>query len=202
MTPEETKQCWSRYYEFASSRLPRELLIQAMRRFGERGQYDGMAVDFGCGPGIETMTLLHHGWHVLAVDYHPEAIERVKVSVPDEVKPRLQTRQASFEQVDLPSSDLIWAGYSLPFCPPQHLLQVMGNIAKALKPGGRFAGDFFAPRHAWADEDHATALPADQIKEAFSSLHLEYWIEHEGERDTAIGIQHWHAYGVIYRKPE
>ncbi len=201
MTPEETEQCWSRYYEYASSRNPRELLIQAMRRFGERGQFDGKAVDFGCGPGIETMTLLNQGWHVLAIDYQAEAIERVEAGIPEEVKPRLKAQQASFEQVDLSEADLIWAGFSLPFCPPQHLSEVLDNIVNGLKPGGRFAGDFFGPRHAWADEDHVTVMTEDQVKDAFSSLKLEYWIEQEGERDTAMGIQHWHAYSVIYHKP-
>lgn len=191
---------WKRYYKHVSGRHPRELMIQAMRRFGDRGQFDGTAVDFGCGPGIEALALLSHGWHVLATDYQAESIERIEAQVPDEHKTRLTTLQASFEEVELPRADFIWAGNSLPFCLEEHLDQVIANVIAALKPGGRFAGDFFGPRHQWASEDHVTPTTEEYVRNAFADLHLEYWLEHEGERDTTLGVQHWHGYGLIYRK--
>lgn len=175
-------------------------MTHAMRRFGDRGQFDGMAVDFGCGPGIETWALLNNGWNVLATDYQAEAIERVIEGTPDEAKPRLETLAASYEVVELPQADFIWAGNAVPFCPPEHLDQVLRNIVAALKQGGRFAGDFFGPRHQWANEDHVTAVSDEYVKSSFADLHLEYWMEHEGERDTTMGVQHWHGYGVIYQK--
>lgn len=192
---------WREYYKYVANRHPRELLMQAIRRFGDKGHFDGQAVDYGCGPGIETRALLEHGWHVLATDYQSESISLVQEQTPEEHRSNLITQVASFENVDLPPSDLIWAGNSLPFCPPEHLDGVLAKIVSALKPGGRFAGDFFGPRHGWAGESHVTAADEAAIKNAFSELKLEYWIEHEGERQTTREIAHWHGYSVIFTMP-
>lgn len=200
MTTQCAEDRWKKYYQFVAQRYPRELLISSMKRYGDRGTFGGMAVDFGCGPGIETFELLRKGWQVLATDVTPEALDLVQKGVPEDARSRLETQVASFESVELPQADLIWAGVSLPFCPRGHISQVLENICKALKPGGRFVGDFFAPNHEWAPEDHVTTMQEAEIKDAFSELELEYWMEHEGERITTHGPTHWHAYGVVFKK--
>ena len=145
MNNDEQEQArWSKYYQAVAGRYPRELLRQAASRFGQAGHYDGFAVDLGCGTGIETIELLSRGWRVLAIDNQPEAITRMLASVSPEHRTRLETRLASFGQVQLPPADLIWAGLSLPFCPPEHFERLWHEIVTALQPDGRFAGDFFS----------------------------------------------------------
>jgi len=141
---------WVEYYKVAFGRPPRELLRQTVIRFGQADHPSRLAIDLGCGAGTETVALLSQGWHVLAIDRQPEAIAQVMARVAPEHQARLATQVVSFEHVECPASDFIWAGLSLPFCPPAHFPRLWEKIVASLRAGGRFAGDFFGVRHAWA----------------------------------------------------
>lgn len=200
----EIQKRWSEYYErtLANPRPPRELFSRTVKRVKDSGVTERMAVDLGCGIGVETLELLKQGWRVLSVDAQQAALEYLTQIVPDEYKARSQTFCGSFETLDFPECDFIWAGNCLPFCPTEHLATVLNNIANALKPGGRFAGDFFAPRHAWASNEGVTVLSKDDIISAFPTLSVEYWLEGEGEAQTTLdGIVHWHVHTIALRKP-
>jgi tellurite methyltransferase len=193
---------WGEYYKVALGRPPRELFRQTVIRFGQADHPSRLAIDLGCGAGTETVALLSQGWHVLAIDQQPEAIADVMARVAPEHKARLTTQMVSFEHVEFPASDFIWASLSLPFCPPAHFSRLWEKIVASLRAGGRFAGDFFGVRHTWAKRQAMTFHTVEQIKALCQPLHIEYFITEEGERVTALdGLQLWHAYAVIARKP-
>ena len=193
---------WSAYYKAVAARPPRDLLRQTMHRFPQGGNASRLAVDLGCGAGNETMALLDAGWSVLAIDQQPEALAHVRALVTPDQTSRLTLQVASFADIDLPPSDFIWASVSLPFATPGNFPIVWKKILAALKPGGRFAGDFFGPRHAWSGRDDMNFHTADQVRALCRSLHVEYFISEEGEKITATkGPQHWHAYAIVGRKP-
>jgi len=200
MSDEEQNQAsWNDYYKAVSGRKPRDLLTETLARFGN---YSGLAIDLGCGAGIETAELLSRGWQVLAIDNQPEALAHVRAHVSSEQQVRLETQTASFEHVKLPQSDLVWAGLSLPFCPPEHFDRLWGKIVTSLRSGSRFAGDFFGERHIWVNNKQMTFHTVEQIRELFQPLEIEFLNEEEGEEPTALqGIQHWHAFAVVARKP-
>jgi SAM-dependent methyltransferase len=196
-TSAESQVRWRQYYDVVAGRPPREFLRNLLRRFYAAGA----AIDLGCGTGTESFFLLEQGWQVLAVDQQETAIQALQATASPTVADRLQTLVASFEMVELPSANLIWAGLSLPFCHPAHFDALWSNIGAALIPGGRFAGDFFGPRHAWSSEQRMTFHTKDQIIAMCDGLHLEYIQEGEGEMLTALdGIQHWHIFTICARK--
>lgn len=196
-TFEESDARWSEYYQVASDRPVRTFYRQAVGRFQE----PGFAIDLGCGAGIETLDLLRRGWRVLAVDKQADGLNRLRQRVPTSLRSNLETRVAPFEQADLPSADLIWAGLSLPFCSPEHFDAVWRRITSALAPDGRFAGDFFGPRHAWARSEGMTFLTRKQVETLADRHNLEYIQEGEGESQTALdGIQQWHMISIRMRK--
>lgn len=199
MDNEPTSQApWSDYYKAVSGRQPRELLTKTIDRFCGR---TGFAIDLGCGAGIETAELLRRGWQVLAIDKQPEALARVRALVPAEDQGRLTTVAASFEHLELPPSDLVWAGLSLPFCRPAHFQKVTAEMANSLRAGGRFAGDFFGTRHVWCHDKEMTFHTREQILALLPSFAVESLNEEEGARPTALqGVQHWHAFDVVARK--
>ena len=129
---------WSHYYQTLVGRPPRPLLIEALTYCGDRAAVatTRWAADVGCGDGMETLALLQAGWHVLAIDQQPEAIRLVQMKVAPELQPRLLTRVTAFEQLDLPAVDFAYAGFSLPFCTPQHFSRLWATIVAALAPGG------------------------------------------------------------------
>jgi len=197
MSDHPTPSAFSKFYQATAGRPPRELYRQTVIRF----EQPGFAVDLGCGAGIETADLLERGWRVLAVDGQAEAIDLLRARVGPEFQERLETRVAHFAILELPPADFIWAGLSLPFCPPEHFDAVWSRIMAALRPGGRFAGDLFGIRHAWAGRSGITVHSSDAVRRLCQPLRLEYFIEEEGERQTvAEGVQHWHGFGIVARK--
>jgi SAM-dependent methyltransferase len=196
---------WIEYYErvAANPRPPRELFFRTIKRLKNEGVVNGVAVDLGCGIGTETMELLRQGWHVLSVDAQQEAIDYLGQHMPDEYKDRWQSFCGSFETVDFPECEFIWAGNCLPFCPPEHLNTVLTNIVNALKPGGRFSGDFFGPRHTWANNENLNFFAKDDLISAFPTLEVEFWNEGEGELITTLDeLVNWHAHTIVMRKPQ
>jgi SAM-dependent methyltransferase len=165
-----------------------------------------LAIDLGCGPGIEAIDLLSHGWQVLALDRESDAIDWLTGRVPSEHQDRLTATVVGFESVELPAADLVWAGLSLPFCPPDVFPTLWGKIVAALRPGGRFAGDFFGDRSdrqaGWINAGGMTFLSRAQVMALIPPLRLEYFIEEEGERPMALsGPQQFHSFGVVARRP-
>jgi SAM-dependent methyltransferase len=195
---EQDQTSWNDYYNKVADRKPRGLLAKTLEYFD--GQ-TGFAVDLGCGAGVETLELLRHGWHVLAIDRQPEAIAHVLASVPSELHGSLETQVAAMESLTLPPADLVWASASLPFCLPEKFADLWHTLLTRLRPGGRFAGDFFGPRHVWASNPQMTFHSLEQVIELIQALEIEHFTEEEREMPTALqGSQHWHAFEVIARR--
>ena len=127
---------WAAYYAAGSGRGARPLLLDALARFAPHlpDALPRLAVDLGCGDGTETLALLQQGWRVLAIDQEPAALQLVETKVRGAMGTRLETRVAPFENLVLPAADLIYAGYSLPFCAPAHFAALWDTIITAL-PG-------------------------------------------------------------------
>jgi SAM-dependent methyltransferase len=198
---DSAEQRWGDYYQATARRPPRELYRLAVELFDPAEAGARLAVDLGCGSGIETVDLLLRGWEVIAIDKEPQAIEQLHQRVPPAHRARLAASVDSFENVKLPAADFVWAGLSLPFCPPPEFPGVWDKIQMALKPGGRFAGDLFGPRHAWAGQSELTFLSREQVTRLCADLVLEHFAEEEGDRPTALdGMQHWHGFALVARK--
>lgn len=190
---------WDQNYKISSGRPPREFLNRTLSRF----QIAGLAIDLGCGAGVESIFLLQHGWQVFAIDQQESAVQKLRASsVTLNSVNHLETLVAPFETINLPSANLIWAGLSLPFCPPHEFETLWRKICSALLPGGRFAGDFFGPRHAWSSQRDMTFHTKEQILAPCTEFQLEYIVEEEGEQMKATNmIQHLHMFTVSALKP-
>jgi SAM-dependent methyltransferase len=190
---------WSGFYQANAGRAPRPFFLKMIEQYPDA--VDGLtAVDLGCGNGIETAALLQRGWRVLAIDYQAEALDRLRSAVPAEALPCLNTQQASFndETLTLPQADLIYAGYSLPFCSPGRFPVLWQVIRGALRPNGRFGGQLFGVHDAWAGDTTMNFHTADAARALFDGLSVEYFNEFEGMGETATqGMKYWHYFDVI-----
>lgn len=189
---------WEDFYNRMQGREPRQLLLDVLEKFPEQASFQ--AIDLGCGDGTETALLLSHGWHVLAVDGESAAIRHLMEKVPKEGQALLQTQVAKFEDVILPPADLIHASFSLPFCHPDHFATFWDKIVRAVKPGGRFAGQFFGVRDSWANEKGMTFHTEEQVLSMFADFELESFQEIDEDGEAASGPKHWHIFAVIARK--
>lgn len=198
---------WKAYYQKVEKRPPRDLFNKLMqaRAADSADAADrlppGMAIDLGCGDGTETFALLEGGWRVLAVDQSPDAIQRVQAGAHPTHRDRLQTQQATFDQASLTPADLIYAGLSLPFCPPEQFPAVWQNVRQALRSGGCIAAHLFGVRDSWASRTDMTFLTIEQVQEMLAGLDVALLREAEEDRPSAFEVmKHFHYFEVIARR--
>ncbi|MEZ4861081.1 MAG: class I SAM-dependent methyltransferase [Caldilineaceae bacterium] len=198
MTTQADSNRWTNYYQARAGRPPRPLLLNALKRFADRSATTPyQAIDLGCGEGTDTVAMLERGWQVLAIDQQAEAIVRLQGQTPLNCQPRLHTQVAAFEDLTLPSADLIYAGYSLPFCRPTHFTALWEQIVGALRSGGRFAGQIFGNRDDWAGNPHMTFHTATAARQLFSDFTFEHFSEIDEDGRAVSGPKHWHYFDVI-----
>jgi len=192
---------WEEYYRAIKGRPPRQLLLDALAYFAsDSPPSKRKAIDLGCGDGTETALLLERGWDVLAIDGEPTSVEHLLAKVPKEKQEHLQTQVAKFKEVSLSSADLIHASFSLPFCAPEHFDVFWEKIVNAIRPGGRFAGQFFGIRDSWANEPDMTFHTEEQVRSLFEKFEIESFHEMDEDGNSAGGPKHWHVFTVIARK--
>ncbi len=184
---------WSDYYQAVEGRPPRETLLMALEKF-EEPQF---AVDLGCGDGRDAVELLKRGWRVLGIDGEAEAIARLQ-SRPNIDLNRLETRVMRFENLVLPTVDLVNASFCLPFCPPEHFSELWNKIVAALRVGGRFCGQLFGDRDSWAKYPNMSHHTRSQVEELLQPFTVEVLQEEEHPGTTALGEQkYWHNFHIV-----
>ncbi len=189
---------WASYHRATRGRQPRPLFERAVAILGPEPP-GRQAIELGFGDGTETRALLAQRWHVLAVDAEPTAAEHLRADAPDEHAARLEVVTARLEDVPLPSADLVFASYSLPFCPPDRFDDLWERIREALRPEGLFAGELFGDHDSWSGDPSmtfVTRVRLDALMSGFEVLALE---EEDGPGDSFVGPKHWHVFHVIAR---
>lgn len=193
---------WPGYFRAVLGKPPRETLMKALELFEAEGRAPEAAIDLACGEGRDTLELLRRGWHVEAIEEHPDGFELLLPRVPAEHRSRLTTRAASFRGLTLPSVDLLNVSFALPFCEPADFPALWDTIVKSIKPGGRFAGQFFGNRDSWATMPDRTHHTREQVEELFEGFEFE--MLNEEERDSAAVTtgepKHWHVFHIVARK--
>lgn len=193
---------WGAYYQKTGQRPPRPTLVRALDAFAAEGlEAGGKAVDLGCGSGRDTIEILRRGWPVFAVDAEPAAIEKLlsRSDLPD--NSRIETLVSRYEDMTLPSCELVNAGFSLPLCPPDSFPDVWKKIVDALTTGGRFSGQLYGDRDSWVDRPGMTCHSRDQVLELLQPFDIEMLEEEEDDSVTPRGVEkHWHIYHVVARK--
>ena len=199
MPAKDSDDRWAEYYQKVADRAPRDLfrrlmaLVEASAPNAPRGQ----AIDLGCGDGTETLALLAAGWRVLAIDGSPAAIRLVAERARPSDASRLQTQLAAFDEVILPSADLLYAGLSLPFCPPPEFGALWHKIRAALRPGAWLAAHFFGVRDDWASNPTMSFHTAEALRVLLAGLEIAHWEEVEDDRASAFeAMKHFHYFEV------
>lgn len=200
------KRDWPAYFAAVEGKPARDTLLKALDLFEREDAANGtkrerFAIDLGCGSGRDTLELLRRGWRVLAIDSSPLAIELLMQKVPREHQPRLETRVAGFEGLTLLRADLVNASYALPFCDPGAFGPLWQQIAAAIPIGGRFAGQLFGERDAWATIPDRTHHTRDQVNEMLRAFNLEELKEIENREAGVTGeVKDWHIFHIVARR--
>lgn len=194
---------WDRYYKNKMSQPPRQLIVDALNLFHNRGK----AIDLGSGVGNEAILLLNRGWQVWVIDENLKAIQLIKSRSDITAQERLTTIIAKYEELNwslLPQVDFFYAAYALPFCNPQEFEKVWKQIKAKIVPGGRFAGHFFGLNYQGFDKQEMKAmtfLTKKEVLELFQGFDIEYFQESEKDGQSGTGRKiHSHIFEVIAQK--
>ncbi len=194
---------WRAYYRWTAKRPPRELLRQLLTHLEWEGgtRRRRRAVDLGFGAGTDTLELLRHGWQVLAVDGQEGAGRFLEQRVPPRLRRNPTIVIAPMEEVELPSVDLVYASFSLPFCPPDRFPRLWSGVRQALRPGGHFAGQLFGDRDAWAGQSRFTFCRREEVLRLARGLRVELLRETDERGRSFRGPKRWHFFDLILEKP-
>jgi trans-aconitate methyltransferase len=189
---------WEGYYAWIAGREPRLLLTRALEHYGEVTP-GAVAVDVGCGDGVETQALLTAGFAVTAIDATAGSIELLG-RLP-EAGGRLTPVLSAMQDAEIPPADLVYAGYALPFCPPEAFDDLWGRLRAAVRPGGLLACDLFGDRDQWASTSDMSFVTRGRVQDLVDGLDLRSLHEIEEEGRAFTGLKHWHTFQVVARRP-
>lgn len=192
---------WPGYFGSVLGKPPRDTLLASLAAFEQEGFTAGFAIDLAAGEGRDTLELLARGWRVLATDAEPAAFEFLWPRVPASARDRLTTTVATFEDTLLEPCDLLNASFALPFCLPSDLPALWVRIVAAIRPGGRFAGQFFGDRDSWAWREDRTHHSHEEVLAMLSGFDIEMMrVEEQDDPATVREPKHWHLFHVVARK--
>jgi trans-aconitate methyltransferase len=197
-TPDAPTRDWAGYYAWVEGRVVRPLLTRALDHYGEVSP-GATAVDLGCGDGTETKALLEAGFAVTAIDAAEGSMDRLR-RLP-EAGGRLRLVHAAMQDAEIRPADLVYAGYSLPFCPPDAFDGLWGRLRDAVRPGGLLACDLFGELDQWSGTPDMTFVTRERVRDLVAGLDLRSLHEIEEEGSTYTGPKHWHNFQVVARRP-
>ena len=155
------------------------------------------AIDLGCGSGNETVYMVKNGIKVLAIDRQLNK-DFILNRLSDSEKQLISFKESSFEDVELPRTNLLTAFFSIPFCNPNNFDELWNKIYNSIEDDGYFVGQLFGDRDAWNVVDSINTFPIDKVKEylkKFKIIKLEE-VEYVRESDN----KKWHFYDIIAQK--
>lgn len=163
--------------------LDRELLDQ----FAAAVRDVGPACDMGCGPGHVARYLHERGVDVCGVDLSAEMIAQARRLVPG-----VAFRPGDMLRLEEP--DETWAGivafYSLIHIPRSDMSQALGELRRALRPGGVLLVAF----HIGDDTVHRDELWG-------TAVHLDFLVFHSDEMASLLRAAGFTIDAVVEREP-
>lgn len=187
---------WPAFHSTTAGRPTRPLFDNAWRLLGATPR---RAIDLGFGDGTESVVMARAGWSVYAVDAEPSAADRLASLLTPEEHSRVQIVTTRLEDVDLPRTDFLYAGYTLPFCRPERFDELWARILGSLNPRSVLAADLFGDHDSWASDPEMTFVSDSRVAELLGPLNIVTLEVEDASGDSFIGPKHWHVFHIVAR---
>ena len=185
---------WTKYQKETYNNETQTLLIEFLKKHKVE-----TAIDLGCGSGNETIYMIKNGIKVLAIDKQLNK-NNILERLTKQEKQKISFIEKSFEQVELPKTDLITAFFSIPFCNPKEFNNLWKKIYDAINKNGYFVGQLFGNRDDWNKKKNINTFSKEQVEkylEPYKIIKLE-----EVEYTRKIDNKKWHFFDIIAKKEE
>jgi len=172
-----------------------------------------VAIDLGCGGGVDSIFFAKQGYSVYAVDQSTNVIQ-------DTINNMIASGQltqgeannihivsADFEkiakgEVELPKADIVYSNFSLPFYTPQNsedYANLMKNLTATLNEGGVIATTMLGKNDEWKN---CSLNSKEDIEKYYGDFKVLQNNEKEVEAPCQNGdMKHWDVVESVFRKP-
>lgn len=147
------KEIWEKHFENIRLDYPNEEVVRFLAKY-KNIYANGNMLDWGCATGRHTMLGCKFGYHVYAVDYVKNCVDITKAKIEKElpqdcrgkVEKYIVNQDIDIEEVLDASMDIILAWGILFYNNRDNQLQMIKNMYRMLKKGGRAFCDFRTER--------------------------------------------------------
>jgi SAM-dependent methyltransferase len=190
---------WENYFKNTGAEIPpRDTVVKAIEILKNQGVTPSLAIDIGSGNGRDTIFMLQAGWQVLAIDASEKALAELKQRA-GKYASQLTLQAAFFEDMQLPKTMFINAGYALPFVEKNHFNAMWDKIVAALEPNAVFSGHFFGPEDSWVGK--VSTQSEQEIKEhLLKDFEILSFSERKERGNSDSGPKFWHVFNVVAQK--
>ena len=114
------------------------------------------------------------------------------------IKNDIELKECTFEDVELPRTNLLTAFFSIPFFNPNNFDDLWNKIYNSIEDDGYFVGQLFGDRDAWNVVDSINTFPIDKVKDYLKKYRIIKLEEVEYVRES--DNKKWHFYDIIAQK--
>ncbi|MBQ7714574.1 MAG: class I SAM-dependent methyltransferase [Clostridia bacterium] len=183
---------WSNYQSRSYDHDPNKFLVDFLKEHRVR-----TAIDLGCGSGNDSVNMVKSGIKVTAIDGQLNRNYILDRLNGDE-KDRVSFIESTFEEVELPTADLVAAIFSLPFCERDCFETLWNKIYVSINEGGYFVGQLFGDRDDWNAVDYINTFTIEEVKRYLKKYKLITFEEVEYVRE--YNNKKWHLFNIAAQK--
>lgn len=188
----------TKFLEATKGREPIGFLVETVKLLGNQ---KGLALDLGCGAGVDAKFLADNGFQVTAIDKSRLSVDQTRRTCQNLPVNIVQGGIADYH-IDPETYVLIMAWNAIPFVAKDKAIQVLKSIEIGLKPGGLFVFGLFGPEDDWAKtHPEMSFFTTDEIKMILGEMNFLKLLEVKQEGSGAVGkTKFWHKIQGILQK--
>ncbi len=189
---------WDKFIKATKNRKPVGFLIETVEKLKSP---KGLALDLGCGSGVDAKYLAENGFRVEAVDLDKKCInqtEKICKGLPVTV---IQKNIIDYE-IGANAYQIIISWNTLPFLKKEEAIKVLSSIQEGLIQGGFFVFGLFGPEDDWAkNHPEMSFWGIEELKRLLSRMEFIKILEEKQKKAGATGeIKFWHQIQGIAKK--
>lgn len=175
---------WVKFIGATKDRKPVGFLIEVVEKLNSR---KGLALDLGCGAGVDSKYLAQNGFSVEAIDMNKESIDQTKKTCKG-LKVAVINKNITDYKFFNNAYQIIISWNTLPFLRKEEAKNILINIQKGLNEGGYFIFSLFGLEDDWAKTKPKMSFwTIEELKNILSEMEFIKIIEEKQIGPIATG---------------
>lgn len=181
---------WDKFVQATKNRKPIGFLVEAVKKIKSSKR---LALDLGCGAGIDAKYLAENGFQVEAIDFNQDSINQTEELCKGLSITVIQSNIIDYE-IKPDNYQLIISWNTLPFLKKEDAKKVLYNIQKGLAKEGIFVFGLFGVKDDWAkNHPEMSFWTITELQNLLSEIKFIKILEIKDRKPGATGeVKFWH----------